>query len=212
VKRRKARIMKIKKTELTLKETSKVKTDLEFLSKFLKKCRKEKLRVVVSGGYALDGILGEITRPHRDLDLVVYGKKDRKTTAKILTRLVSEICPECGLIGEKENRFYSNLDFEKENFFLNLYFVETVNDPFGNINVIRLKTGKELTNSEKRFPSPMKAKLGGLFFESQNPNLSLADILFKRKKERKFKKHVQDIYNLEQVTDKRKVEYILSKY
>jgi hypothetical protein len=203
--------MGIRKTELTSKEKSKTESDLKFLAGFLRRARGKNLRVVVSGGYGLDGLLGEITRAHEDLDLIVYGKITREKARKILEEIVEKICSDCQITKAEKNQFYLSIDFNKKGFGLNLYFVQTIKDPSENILRIRLKNGKEHVNSEKRFPLPLEAKVKGLAFESQNPNLHLADILFKTKKGKK-KKHQQDIYNLSQITDKEKVEEILSGY
>jgi hypothetical protein len=64
--------MHIYKKPLDKKQKEKVKSDLSFLKKLLNYSKEKGFRVVVSGGYGLDGILGKITRPHNDLDLLIY--------------------------------------------------------------------------------------------------------------------------------------------
>lgn len=200
----------IHKTSLSKKQIEKVNSDLKFLKKLLSVSKKNELRVVVSGGYGLDGILGEITRSHNDLDLVIFGNINRKKAVKIFRKFILSIYP--GVRIKIEPSLYNiAIDMNIRGFGGTIYFVETINNPFRDINTIKLANGQAQVNSEKRFPIPVKAKLGSLKFEAQNPNFHLADILYKRK-QKILTKHSQDIKNLQQITKKTKVGYILSEY
>lgn len=202
--------MKIFKKLLNKKEKEKVELDLNFIKTFLYFSKKKGFRVVVSGGYGLDGILGEITRFHNDLDLIVYWKKNRKEAVSSLKNIIKKKLSSV-LVKVKDGKFYTTIDFENKEISGAVYVIETFENAFKNINKIKLLNGKIKINSMQQFPTPVKASLLGLKLEAQNPNVHLADILYKRKKEKKLK-HKQDIENFRFITDREKVGFILSQY
>jgi hypothetical protein len=203
--------LKLHKKHLDKKQQRKVTSDLNFLSRLLSFSKNKGFRVVVSGGYGLDGILEEITRPHNDLDMTLFAKGDRKKTVKAVKSFIVNYFPSA-TITTKPGYFYEAVEINAKGFGAAIYVVETINNPLKDIRTIKLTDGKTQVNSEKRFPPPVKAELHNLQFEAQNPNLHLADILYKRKKEKRLKKHKQDIQNLRQITDNKKVNLILSRF
>lgn len=200
----------ITKTILNSKEASKIKSYLSFLSKFLDFSKKHNFRLVVSGGYGLDGILNTITRPHNDLDIILYGQFPRKKAVQEIEKFVLKHYPQAK-ITTKLHLFSVSIDINTKGFGCNIYFVQTVNNPFNDINTIKLANGKTQINLETRFPLPIKAKLNKIEFEAENPNLHLADILYKRKNEKQAK-HAQDIRNLKTITNPQIVKLILAQY
>lgn len=200
----------IRRCKLSQLDKDKIKSDLLFLAELLKFSKNHKMRIVVSGGYGLDGILKSITRPHNDLDVIIYSKIVRKKAAELLIKFFQSKFTNSD-ISLSENKFLIGIDVSAMGFVGNFYVVETVHDPLTDINTIRLDNGQTQVNFIERFPMPIKAKLKNILFESQNPNLHLADILFKSKKQ-KQSKHIQDIKNLKTITDPKKVKYILSQY
>lgn len=193
--------MKIFKTPLNNTQKQKVKSDLSFLKKILNYSKQKGFRVVVSGGYGLDGILGEITRSHNDLDLIIYWNKKRAETVEQTKKFIIKIFPQAQ-INIKPDIFYTEIDVNTKDFGANIYLVETINNPLKNINDIKKSDGKIKKNTEKDFPLPVKAKLLGINFEAQNPETHLKDILLKRKRLKKHPKHQQDIKNLREIVGK----------
>ncbi|MDP3994306.1 MAG: hypothetical protein Q8P91_00555 [bacterium] len=201
----------IVKTKTNEKDSSKIKLDLYFLRKFIEFSKEHNFRLIVSGGYGLDGILNTITRPHNDIDIILYGQFSRKKIIQLIKEFVSNLYSDTQFSGEP-NPFTECIDINAKGFGCNLYYVETINDPYIDLYTIKLIDGKTQTNSEEQFPSSVKAKLQGIEYEAQNPNLHLADILFKRKQNNKQTKHKQDIINLREITDKSKVKSLLKFY
>jgi hypothetical protein len=200
----------VKKTVLNKFETAKIKSDLKFLSKIINFSKKQNFRLIVSGGYGLDGILKIITRPHNDLDLIIYSQEVREKAIQTIKQFILKRFPQAE-IAIAPNQFLVSIDINTKSFGCNIYFVETVNDPVNDINTIKLADGKTQANSIARFPLPVKARLNKINFEAENPNLHLADIQFKRKKDEPIK-YTQDIINLKTITKPQIVKLILAQY
>ena len=198
------------KKKLTPKDKKKVQDDLDFLGMVINFTEENGLRLVVSGGYGLDGVLGEITRPHNDIDVIIHGNKSRAEYKKLLTGFISGINKKL-LLNFKNDTFYLEADVNGDGLGVNIYYVQTGKDPFVSINEVIKSDGQIIVNSEKRFPPPVKANIEEIAFEAQNQNLHLADILFKRRGV-ELDKHEQDIENLKQITNPKIVESILSQY
>jgi len=87
---------------LTEKEKRKAKKDLKFIKTLTGKAKQDGFRVVISGGYSTDGNLGQITKPHNDIDILLYG--DEPDAADVVNNLVQEI--------GKEDKDFSGLQIE----------------------------------------------------------------------------------------------------
>ena len=198
------------KTRLSNRDNQKIESDLSFLRKLLRFSKTHNFRLVVSGGYGLDGILNTITRPHNDLDVIIYSQTSRNKITVLLTQFFKKTFSKVD-ISIKENKFLVDIDINTDGFDGNFYLVETINDSQNDVNAIKLANGETQINSKQRFPIPVLAKLNGIKFESQDPNLHLADILYKRKKN-KQSKHSQDIKNLKSITKTDVVKSILAQY
>lgn len=186
----------------------KVQRDLGLIKSMQKLSISRKWRIVVSGGYGLDILLGQVTRQHGDVDLILYGNVPRNEAVKQITEFLN-LSLSNPQINIQEDMFYSDIDVNSPGLGANLYFVETAGNPFSKIHKVKKLDGDIVTNSENRFPSPVQGKLGEIEIEVQNPNLHLADILYKRRKQENRPAHDQDIKNLESLTDKAQVETIL---
>jgi hypothetical protein len=68
------KISTLKTSEVDKEDREKIQRDLSFIEFFTRHAAEKGLRVVVSGGYATDGNLSRVTRPHNDLDIIVYGQ------------------------------------------------------------------------------------------------------------------------------------------
>lgn len=75
-------------TELSPKDREKIKKDLAFIGLLTNDAKSLGCRVVISGGYATDGNLGRITRPHNDIDIEVYGTDQQP---KVIQKLIEKI-------------------------------------------------------------------------------------------------------------------------
>jgi hypothetical protein len=188
----------------------KTESDLLFLKKLIEFAKENNWRVVVSGGYGMDFFLNKITRSHNDLDVIVYGKENRVSVIKKLDRFIIGYFPKAKFLTKQET-FYIEFDVKNPNFGANIYFVETEEDPFSNLNKVSKLDGEIVINTEDNFPKPVKGKLGDLEVEVQDQNAHLADILVKHGDDKSPSKYDQDIINLRQVTDSKKVELLLKK-
>ena len=184
-------------TKLNSKEQLKTKQDINFLRKLKQFSLEKSFRLVLSGGYGLDAILGAITRPHNDIDAIIYGQFSRKKAQSAITKLIHQLFP-LSTVAVHENDFMLALDINSPRFGANLYYVETDNDPYRDINTLILRSGRKHSNDSRQFLPPVMGNLSGTQFESQNPTFHLADILSKRQNNQQAK-HEQDILNLKKL-------------
>ncbi len=204
--------MKTIRKTLNKKQLQKIISDLRFLKQLLVFAQQNKFRVVVSGGYALDGVLGEITRHHNDIDISLYGKVSRTKAIKMLNIFIRQTIPDSKIKEIKISQGLYFVDFyvNSKGLGVNLYFIETANNPFKDIHTIKKMNGEIQTSNKMIFLPPIKAKLLNLAFEARDPNFQLADIINKRKRGEKLLKHNQDIENLRLITDENTVKRISS--
>ena len=158
--------------------TSKLNDDLTFIKQFLGFCISHNWRMVVYGGYGLDGYLSKITREHGDIDLVIYGQTDRVRASEEIILFIKTLHPN-GTIRQKDNPFQVEVDVNDSGFGLNLYYVQTRDDPFVELHTIVKSTGEIVTNDSSIFPPPEKGRLAQLEVEVQNQGSHLKDILTK---------------------------------
>jgi hypothetical protein len=62
------------------------KKQLKHLKELIELCGNNDIKVSIYGGYGLDGLLGELTRDHHDIDLLV-NEPDREKLKKVLVSL-----------------------------------------------------------------------------------------------------------------------------
>lgn len=186
----------------------KVKRDLSFIKSLQGLAQQNQWRIVVSGGYGLDILLGKITRSHNDVDVILYGNVNRRSAIEVILAKLAQLI-DTPNISTKEEAFFTDIDVNSSGLGANIYFVETVEDPNVDIHRVRKVDGEVVANSEERFPSPVIGKLDGLEIEAQNPNTHLADIIFKRRKQENRAIHDQDLDNLRLITNPDIVERII---
>ncbi len=189
---------------LTPEEHATVLENLQFIAKLTTKAKELGYRVIVHGGYAVDGALKKITRPHADLDLQIYGL-DEGTVAvpKIITSLDESLLP---LMEAKERKEYWHLfHLNRPGSLTELYYVKVATDPFGDAKRIVKSDG---TESEIEPFHTEHAVFGDISYEIQNPVTELADKLYKRtvRGDEALTKHDQDMANLVLITDPAKVQ------
>lgn len=164
-------------------------------------------RSVVSGGYGLDLFLSLTTRTHNDIDVVIYGQEDREEAIKKLNRFIVNTISHPDSHASHET-FYMELDVNAPGFGANLYFVETIEKPFVNYNIVKKFDGSVEVNPESKSPRPRLGKMGKFEVEIQDQNAHLADILKKSSKSSPTSKYDQDIQNLRHITDPKVVEFL----
>lgn len=130
------------------------------------------------GGYGLDGYIRKITRKHGDIDLVIYGTDSHASAAKPISNFIKSLYPNA-IIKQTENPFQVEIFANTTGFGLNLYYVQTKDDPFINIHTVIKSDGEIVTNDPSIFPSPQQGSLEGLELEVQDQNSHLKDILTK---------------------------------
>ncbi|MBP9670708.1 hypothetical protein KBD75_04900 [Candidatus Woesebacteria bacterium] len=173
----------------------KVDSDIKFIADFIEFGKKLNWRVVVYGGYGLDGYLQTITRNHGDIDLVMYGIMPRSEALPKIVDYLNEELNEVE-IKSKDEDFFIDIKVKSNGIQGNFYYVQTGQDPFGNLNIVVKVDGSTVINSPKDFPPPVHGKLGDLMVEVQDQSAHLQDIIRKRKDSESFAKHDQDIENL----------------
>jgi hypothetical protein len=187
----------------------KVKRDLALIESLQQLCKTNNWRIVVYGGYGLDILLGQITRSHNDVDIVIYGQNNRELASHKIQEFLTKLITGCNL-KISENDFMIDIDLNSPGLGANIYYVQVFANPFTNLNNVIKRNGETIINTEKQFPPPMKGRLDNLEIDVQNPNSHLADILFKQRTLIHKSTHDQDISNLRQITEVTVVDEIIS--
>ena len=73
---------KLLTSEVGEKDWQKIRNDLHFIERMTELAREKGCRLIVSGGYAVDGSLGRITRSHVDIDIQIYGQENGEHLVK----------------------------------------------------------------------------------------------------------------------------------
>lgn len=199
----------IKKT-LFSEQEAKTKYDLRLIDALVKQGQKMGLRVVIHGGYATDGFLGQITRYHDDIDVEVYGtSEDAEATIDTLvnhagTSITSGFFEFEVDEGQGKRDFYHNFVIKTGNTSLDVYYTQTKTLPFGEDKIIIKKDG---SLSHQKF-GKQYGKVGNISYEIQDPLTGVVDKIYKReyRGDPKFEKHEQDIENLRQVVSKKEIQ------
>lgn len=182
----------------------KIKSDLNFLGKFMEFAKTQNWRVVVSGGYGLDGYLRVMTRRHGDLDLIIYGLTNRKDAEDLITSYLQTHFQSVE-VTTKSELFSLDIDVHHPGFVGNFYYVQTVADPFVDVSQVRKADGTLVNNSPTDFPPPVNGKLLDLEVEVQDQRAHLSDILHRRSYDVAQSKHDQDLANINRAQTKEHV-------
>lgn len=188
------------KQKLSPDQETKAKADLQLIEKLTKVGRDNGMRVIISGGYAVDGFLREITRYHNDIDIQIYGTKENAEGT--VERLLDSISPASGwgCITEDKGKkdYYHNLVYMFRNSTMDIYYIQTKTSPLGKEKFI-VKSDGSIDHQE--FGEPKYGKIGSVKFEIQYPTWELKDKIYKREErgDPKRSEHEQDIKNLQGV-------------
>lgn len=177
---------------------AKVDSDIKFIAAFIEFAKKLNWRVVVYGGYGLDGYLQAITRNHGDIDLVMYGIMPRSEALPKIVDYLNETL-DVVEIKSKDEDFFIDIKVKSRGVQGNFYYVQTGQDPFVNLNIVVKVDGSTVINSSKNFPPPAHGKLWELEVEVHDQSAHLSDILRKRQESDSLSKHDQDLENLKSI-------------
>lgn len=171
----------------------KIEYDLSVITQLGILARTYNWRMVVSGGYGLDAAIGQLTRNHNDLDVILYGKQPRVRATELLHAACRSLLrvPELLI---KEEEFYLDCTVKSDIFVGNFYYVQTQNDPYLDLNTVIKKGGTVVVNTPSAFPPPVKGRLEGLEFEVQDQSAHQKDIMAKGGSN--TERHTQDLANL----------------
>src|SRR5690606_33307394 len=100
----------------------KINSDIKFIEECIKYSKTNDWRVVVSGGYGLDGYLRTITRSHGDLVIIIYGQ-DNRVQAEEEIRIFIETHIKDSVITINSEDYYLEIDVHGHNFVGNIYYV-----------------------------------------------------------------------------------------
>lgn len=201
---------KVEKIEITDEEREVISKHLHFIAQVTEINLKKGFRTIVSGGYAVDGHLGEITRPHSDIDIQIYGK-DIMNKALLEAICIDSLPSQHGKLNIED---HGRKEYYHQ-FFINgiraeVYYLQVVTKPFSDTKIIVRSDG---TYSEEHEYDTKMVYLNGVRFEAQSAVIELADKIFKREHrgDAKQPKHDQDINNLKLITDMYAVQVKLEK-
>lgn len=189
-------------TELSPKDWEKVRKDLDFIGLMTNCAKSLGCRVVISGGYSVDGNMGRITRPHNDIDIEVYGTNQQP---QIVHKLVEDIVQqdpfsELKLEDKGRQEYYHSFFVEGNGLGADIYYVCVTENPFAETKVVIKKDG---TLTPEHSFNTRWVVLNDIAFEVVGPKEQLDDILKKRQKAGNLKsKHEQDIENLRTLLSK----------
>ena len=202
------------KQKLSPEQKRKGEKDLLLIDLLTRIGRERGLRIIIHGGYATDGYLGEVTRFHNDIDVQIYGiVKSADDVVKSLLHAVASSLRELWEFeiedkGRKE--YYHNLLVKIEDTILDIYYLQTKTSPLGKEKII-IKSDGSL--SEPQEFGELKAKIGNYSYEIADPVFEVVDKIYKReyRGDSKQEKHVQDIKNLEHVLPQEEIKRKLKK-
>jgi hypothetical protein len=183
------------KQKLTNEQEKKIKKALLLIEILTKNGRENGFRIIIQGGYAVDGFLGEITRHHNDVDIGIYGIGEN---AK---EIVGKLFEKCGIGGGRitEDRgrkeYYYNFIYKLGDLNLDIYYIQAKTSPLGKEKFI-IKSNGEV--DEQEFKEPTYGKLGDITFEITDPLKEMKDKIYKRevRGDPKRPEHDQDLSNL----------------
>ncbi len=173
--------------------------DLSFISLLTKKAKEMGIRIIIHGGYSVDGALRKITKPHKDIDIQVYGNSGnaKEVLQNLLDSIPTDHFDSKGVKWRVKGRstFYHNFIAVKGAFCADFYYIQVEGSPFDKEKIIIKSDGSKNEIQEYR---THQAKLNGVSFEATLPEDELND-----KKEKKYREDIdQDIANLEKFLDK----------
>ena len=205
---------KIVTSEVTETDLKKIHKDLRFIDLMTKLAKAKGCRLIVSGGYAVDGNLDRITRPHGDIDIQIFGQGGE--SEQIIKELVTKVKEDESSLSDMEVRdkgrqeYYHSFLAKGNRLGSDIYYVQVTENPFGTEKHVVKEDG---TITERQEYETEEVNLEGVTFEAISPAPELVDKLYKRevRGNEPKSKHDQDIVNLRLITDAKEVEIRLAE-
>ena len=185
---------------------NKIDRDLQFIKLATSVGRELGFRVVIAGGYAIDGSLGNITRRHDDIDIQVYGTSPNGIASidSILKNIEANDPSFSGIEIERDHEretLYHHIVAKRHGYDTELTadfrYAQVEANPFGDTKrVIKDNGGK----TEPLPYETVQVELQGVTFEAQNPGVELEKKIEIREKGLRMNLRPeihQDIYNLD---------------
>jgi len=204
---------KLTASEVSEKDWKKIRNDLHFIERMTKLAKEKGCRLIVSGGYAVDGSLGRITRPHGDIDIQIYGQDNGERLVNDFIAGVKEsesTFSEVELKDKGRQQYYNVFFAEGNGLGSDIYYIQVTENPFGTEKHVVKKDG---SHTERQTYDTVQVILEGVKFEAINPTSELIDKLYKRKIRGDVPKmkHDQDVENLKLITDNNVVKARLAE-
>jgi hypothetical protein len=193
--------------DLNENEKNEVEKHLNFISHVTEESIKYGYRAIIGGGYAVDGAIGKITRPHQDVDIQLYGN-DVITPKLLVDSLLTGMYEEYSLNDHERSEYWHSFFITEIG--AKVYYIRLATKPFSDTRIVIKSDGKY--SEEEDFDTKIVV-LNGVRYEAQSPTLELVHKLYKREHrgDTKISKHEQDIYNLQQITDSYVVQEEIDK-
>lgn len=189
---------------LSQDQLEKAQQDLEFISLFTQAAKNSGMRVIIHGGYSVDGALGKITKPHKDIDIQVYSNSGdgKGVLLNLLNSLPTDQFDSEGINMRDKGRstFYHNFLAVKARFCADFYYIQVDDNPFDkNKTIIKHGGGKNEIQEYRTH----QVILNEVSFEATLPDDELNDKKSKKSKGEKHRADIdQDITNLEKLLQK----------
>ncbi len=200
---------KIVTSEINEANMNKIKRDLHFIDLMTQVAKEKSCRLIVSGGYAVDGSLGQLTRPHNDIDIQIYGESSQaqEVTRQLLESVKKKEAEFAQVELEDKGRqeYYHAFFAEGNGLGSDIYYVQVTEDPFGNKKHVVKKDGSQ---TKTQHYHTILVTLEGTTFEANDPTSELVDRRYKReiRGDQPKPQHDQDMTNLKLITDEKAVE------
>lgn len=164
-------------------------------------------RPIVVGGYAVDGILGMITRPHANINIVIYGKD--VITVTLLKERILTGAYQSYTVEEKERGLLCH-EFYIPEVQACIYYVAVATNPFSDTNIVVRADG--VYTEEEEYNSKIVV-LDHVRYEVQGATEGLAERIYQRDHQGLLKnpKYDQDIHNLRSITDSYEVDFLVKQ-
>jgi hypothetical protein len=201
--------------DLTKDQHDKIGKDLQLISLVANVGKDLGCRAIIAGGYAVDAALGQITRPHNDIDIQLYSQdNDGLEFVKTLLGAVAKNDPQFvnfSIDDKVHKEYYRNLYIKIGGTIADVYYIQTKNNPFDDLKIIVKKDG---SFSEPHHFETKKFTLNGVEFEGQDPLTEIVDKIYKRdyRDDPKLERHEQDIDNLKAIVPSAEIDKKLEKY
>lgn len=194
-----------KTTEISSKEQLIIDQHLSFIKHVTNEAVRYGCRAIIGGGYAVDGVIGKITRPHDDIDIQLYGL-DVLNPVLLSERFLTGPYSHYSIEDKGRNEYWHS--FFIKDIGAEIYYIRVAYNPFSESKIV-IKSDNTYTD-EHDYETKMVV-FNGVRYEVQNPVQELADKIYKRdhRGDPKLPKHDQDIYNLRLITDPYDVDFAI---